>query len=241
MSITFSEAPLGVLLYLEKIEDPKLEAELFRMGVFVKNIIYKMDVESDIHTVRIKTAKGERVLAGGMGGKILAHVDDNRMLPLIEMKSKEKGHIEAIEGGEELANALSSLGLENGEKFEFIRSLPPMVYILEIEGKKRIKLSEAMAAKILGKMKNTKECQFANASVKVPFTVTKIIGGESSKKILNSLNLEVGDVLTLFSVENAPIYSMSKQGRRLMLSTQEGLRVILKQEQADKIKVSLNA
>ncbi len=236
MFTTFTKAPAGILLTLEKIEDSKLESELFRMGVYADSLVYKMDAESDIHTVRIKTAKGELVLAGGMGGKIVAHLDDNRMIPLIEMKPKECAHIEAIEGGEELATAFSALGLENGEEFELVRSLPPMIYLVEVEGKKRIKLSEGMAAKILGKMENSKECQFANASVKVPFIVSKIIGGESSKKILDSLNVVEGDTLILDSVENAPVYSMNKNGR-FMLATSEGLRVILKKEQADNIRV----
>ncbi len=237
MSTTFTKAPSGVLLNLDKIEDSKLESELFRMGVLPNNIIYKMDAESDIHTVRIKTAKGDRVLAGGMGGKIVAHLDDDRIISLIDMKPKECAHIEAIEGGQELAIALSALGLENGEEFELVRCLPPMIYLVDVNGKKRIKLSEGMAAKILGKMENCMECQFANASVNVPFSISKIIGGVSSKKILDSLNVHEGDTLTLYSVENAPIYSMSKNGR-FMLATREGLRVVLKKEQADNIKVS---
>ncbi len=237
MFTTFSNAPSGILLHLDTIEDKKLEQELFRMGIHKNSVIYKMDVESDVHTVRIKTANGERVLAGGMGGKVLAHLENDQKVPLIEMKPKEKAHIEAIEGGEELAAAFEALNLKNGDEFELIRILPPMVYVVEVKGKKRIRLSEGMAAKIIGKIKNKKECQFANASAKIPFIVSKIIGGKSSKKVMDSLNIHEGDVLTLTSVENAPIYCMSKNDR-FMLATQEGLRVFLKKEQADNIKVS---
>ncbi len=236
MFTTFSKAPSGIVLQLIEIEDKKLENELFRMGVLKDSIVYKMDAESDMHTVRIKTANGERVLAGGMGGKILAHLDDDRKIPIIEMKPKEKAHIEALEGGEELTAAFSALGLNNGDEFEMVRCLPPMVYVVEVKGKRRIKLSEGMAAKIIGKIENKRECQFANASAKLPFIVEKIIGGKSSKKIMDSLNIQEGDVFTLLSVENAPIYSMSKN-HRFMLMTNEGLRVILKKEQADNIKV----
>ncbi len=237
MFTTFSNAPSGILLHLDKIEDKKLESDLFRMGIHSGNTVYKMDAESDMHTVRIKTAKGERVLAGGMGGKIVAHLEDNRIIPLTEMKPKEKAHIEAIEGGVELNEAFQALGLNNGEEFELVRSLPPMVYVTEIKGKKRIKLSEGMAAKIIGKMKKKGECQFANAGAKVPFTVSKIIGGKSSRKIMDSLNIQENDVLTLISVENAPIYCMSKS-EKFMMVTDEGLRVVLKKEQSDNIKVT---
>ncbi len=237
MFTTFSNAPSGILLHVDEIEDKKLESELFRMNVHKNSIVYKMDAESDMHTVRIKTAHGERVLAGGMGGKILAHLEDDRKIPIIEMKPKEKAHIEALEGGEELAAAFQALGLNNGDEFEMVRCLPPMFYVVEVKGKKQIKLSEGMAAKIIGKTKNKKECQFTNASAKVPFTVEKILGGKSSKKIMDSLNIQESDVLTLLSVENAPIYSMSKN-EKFMMVTNEGLRVLLKKNQADTIKVS---
>ncbi len=244
MFTTFSKAPSGILLKLEQIDDKKLQNALFRMGVVEQKTVYKMDVEADTHSVRIKSAIGETILAGGMGGKILAHLDDGRMIPLVEMKPKEHAHIETIEGGEELQAAIAALGLNNGDEFELVRIMPSMQYITEINGKK-IKLSEGMAAKILGTMpsitKNSKKVnlvQFANASVNMPFTVKKIIGGKNSNRIMHSYNIKENDCLTLLSVENAPIYNMSKNNR-FMLVTNEGLRVFLEKEQAMSLVVSI--
>ncbi len=237
MFTTFSNAPYGVSLNIYKIKDKKLESELFRMGIFHNSIIFKMDIESDMHTVRIKSEQGETILAGGMGGKIVAHLDDDRIIPLIEMKPKERGHIETIEGGEELAAAIEALGLKNGDEIQMVRCLPPMEYIVEVKGKKRIRLSEGMAAKILGSMNKKKHCQFANASVKVPFTVKQIIGGKNAKKVMESFDIKPNDILTLLSVENAPVYSLGFN-ERFMLSTNDGLRLFLKKEQADNLTVS---
>ncbi len=242
MFTTFTKAPTGILLHIEQIEDKKLQSSLFRMGIVEQNTIYKMDAEADTHSVRIKTANGETILAGGMGGKIVAHLDDGRMIPLVDMKPKEHAHIETIEGGEELQAAIAALGLKNGDEFELVRLIPSMQYIAETNGRK-IKLSEGMAAKILGSMPLVSEqqpntlCQFANASANVPFTVHKIIGGKNSNKVMDSYNIKENDILTLLSVENAPVYTMSKNDK-FMLATSEGLRVILEKEQADNIKVS---
>lgn len=237
MFTTFTNAPSGVLLTIHKIEDSQLERELFRLGVFIHSTITKMDAELDMHTVRIKTAKGETILAGGMGGKIVAHLDDDRIIPLLEMKPKEQGHIETIGGGEELTAAIEALGLKNGDEFEMVRCLPPMEYIVELKGKQRIRLSEGMSAKILGTMKHKKNCQFANASTGVPFTVTKLIGGKNAHKIMDSFCINEGDVLILRTVQNAPVYSLSHH-EKFMLATNEGLRVFLKKEQADSLRVS---
>ncbi len=236
MFTTFSNAPYGTILHIHKIEDAKLESDLFKMGIFVNSTVLKMDAESDMHSVRIKTENTEIILAGGMGGKIVAHLDDNRIIPLVEMKPKERGHIETIGGGEELKAAIDALDLKDGDEFELIRILPPMEYIVDVQGKKKIRLSEGMAAKIIGTMNNKKNCQFANASAKVPFTVSKIIGGKNAKKIMESFNIKEGDVLTLKSVEHAHIYCMTNS-ERFIISTNEGLRLLLEKTQADKIKV----
>lgn len=237
MFTNFIHAPHGSSLCIERINSEQLEKELFRMGITVGNTVYRMNAELDLHTVKIRHKGGDTVLSGGMGGKVLGHLNDGRIIALTEMKVGEKGHIETVEGGEDLLSTMKSLGLEHGQEFEMIRILPPMEYITLINGKRRERLSEGMAAKILGTLENGEHCQFANTCAGSKFTVEKVIGGENAQKIMAAFNIRSGDILVLELVENAPVFKLS-QGDRFILTNKAGLRIYLKKDQAEAIIVS---
>lgn len=237
MFTNFIHAPNGTTLCIERINNEQLEADLFRMGVAVGNTVYRMNAELDLHTVKIRHAGGDTVLSGGMGGKVLGHLDDGRIIALTDMKTGEKGHIETVEGGEDLISAMQNLGLCHGQEFEMIRILPPMEYITLINGKRRERLSEGMAAKILGTLDNGRHCQFANSCAGSKFTVDKIIGGENAQKIMQAFNIFQGDVLILESVEHAATCKLS-QTEHFILTNTTGLRIYLKKDQAEAIIVS---
>ncbi len=237
MFTNFIHAPHGEMLCIERINNEHLEKELFRMGVTTQSIVYRMNAELDMHTVKIRHKGGDTVLSGGMGGKILAHLDDGRIIALTEMKVGEKGHIEAVGGGEEFLSAMKNLGLEQTQEFEMIRILPPMEYITLINKNRRERLSEGMAAKIIGKLENGETVQFANSSAGSNFVVEKVIGGENAQKIMQAFNIKQGDILILESVENAPTYCLG-QGEHFILANKEGLRIYLKKDQAEAIIVS---
>lgn len=237
MFTDFSNAPHGAKLRLEKISSPKLEQELFHTGITVGQTVYRLDAELDMHTVKIRHPNGETVLSGGMGGKILGHLGDGRIIALTEMKAGEKGHIETFEGGEDLITALHALGIREEQEFEMVRVLPPMEYITLINRKRRERLSEGLAAKILGTLENGEEIQFANSSAGIPFKVEKIIGGQSAQKLMQAYNIQKGDILVLEYVENAPTFRLG-QGEHFILTNDSGLRIFLKKEQAESIVVS---
>lgn len=237
MFTNFIHAPNGTKLCIERINNEQLEKDLFRMGISTGSTVYRMSAELDLHTVKIRHAGGDTVLSGGMGGKVLGHLDDDRIVALTDMKVGEKGHIETVEGGEDLINAMQSLGLCHGQEFEMVRILPPMEYITLINDKRRERLSEGMAAKILGTMDNNEHCQFANSRAGSKFTVDKIIGGENAKKIMEAFNIRQGDILILESVENAPTFKLS-QTEHFILTNKSGLRIYLKKDQAEAIIVS---
>ncbi len=242
MFTAFSNAPHGAKLRLERISSQKLEQELFHTGITVGQTVYRLDAELDMHTVKIRHKGGETVLSGGMGGKILGHLSDGRIIALTEMKAGEKGHIETLEGGEELLNALHALGIHEEQEFEMIRVLPPMEYITRINQKRRERLSEGLAAKILGtlemgSLEKGELIQFAASSAAVPFKVEKIIGGQSAQRLMQAYNIQKGDVLVLEYVENAPAFRLG-QGEHFILTNAGGLRIFLKKEQAENIIVS---
>lgn len=236
MYSSLTHAPAGILLTISRITDDELGSRMMRMGLFVDGKITKLDEDVALQTVRVRGPKGEVVLGGGMGGKIVAHLDDGRMLPLVEMESGETGHIECITAGGLLREGMEALGLKNNDPIELIRILPPMEFIAVIEGKGRIRLPEGMASKILGSMENI-QCQFANAQAGTDFTVERIIGGRRAQKAIASLDIAPGTVMRLESVGKASMYQMANRNR-CVISTSEGLRLFLREDQADFVIVS---
>ncbi|XPV75054.1 MAG: ferrous iron transport protein A [Desulfovibrio sp.] len=236
MISSLSESPTGVDLRVEKIADIELKRNLSCMGIYLGSSLAVLDREVALQCVRIRGPQGEVVLSGGMGGKIVVHMDDGSMQPLSEMVPGAQGHIEGLTGGKTLADSLAVLGLKNDDRIEFIRSLPGMEYVVSLEGVGRIRLAEGLAAKIIGKMGDI-TCQFANAQSHASFEVTALIGGDRAQKALRTLGIDSGTKLVLEHVVKARSYWMSGKDR-IAVITRDGLRLFLRKDQADVIIVN---
>jgi len=235
MHSSLADAPCGIPLTIVRIADSDMCSRLARMGIYPDSLVTRLDEEVALDTVRVRGPKGEVVLGGGMGGKVVIHMPDGRMLPLSEMRPGECGHIEAITAGGALIEALAALGLENDDEIKMVRRLPSMEYITVIDGRTRLRLAEGMAAKILGRM-GRMECQFANTQAGADFVVTRILGGRRAGRAISSLGIKVGCLLRLESVEKASSYRMTG-GKRFVVSSRDGLRLYLREDQADVVIV----
>ncbi|MHC1752725.1 FeoA domain-containing protein [Humidesulfovibrio sp.] len=239
MEANLAHAPCEIPLTLTRVADAQLEAQLGRMGIHPGSEVTRLDEEVALNTVRVRGPKGEVLLGGGMGGKVVVHLDGESgcgsMVPLTELSPGQAGHIEAVTGGESLAETLAALGLKNDDRIEMVRALPPMEYVASLSGRGRVRLAEGMAAKMLGRM-GAVECQFANAQAGAQFTVTRILGGERARRAIAALGIGAGDVLTLDHVAKAASYRLSG-GDRVVLSSREGLRLFLRRDQADLVIV----
>lgn len=236
MYTSLAQAPTGVPLTISRIADEDMEARMGRMGLFVGDEITRLDEDVSLKTVRVRGPKGEVVLGSGMGGKVVAHLDDGRMLPLVELKPGDKGHVECVTAGKSLQEGMEALGLKDDDPIELIRVLPPMEFIALVKGRGRIRMAEGMAAKILGRMDDVK-CQFANARAGKDFTVEKIIGGKRAQRAIASLNIVPGATLRLEAVGKAPSYQTAGRNRCLITSS-EGLRLFLRRDQAELVIVA---
>lgn len=236
MYSSLTHAPAGIPLMISRIGDDDLEARMSRMGLFVGGEITRLDEDVALKTVRVRGPKGEVVLGSGMGGKVVAHLDDGRMLPLAELEPGDKGHVECVTAGGALQEGMAALGLEDNDPIELIRVLPPMEYTAVVEGRGRIRLAEGMAAKILGRM-NDVRCQFANARAGTDFVVEQIIGGNRAQRAIASLDISPGVVMRLEMVGKAPSYQMASRNRCVITSPQ-GLRLFLRTDQADLVVVA---
>ena len=236
MYAKLSLAPAGIPLLISSITDDDLESQMSRMGLFVGTEITRLDKDVAIKTVRVRGPEGEVVLGSGMGGKVIAHLDDGRMLPLTDLHPGDTGHVEYVNAGPALKEGMDALGLNEDDPIELIRILPPMEYIAVVEGRGRIRLAEGMAAKILGRMGKIK-CQFVNSQAGADFVVEQIIGGDRAQRAIASLDIAPGVTMRLEMVGKAPSYTMAGLNR-CVITTPEGLRLFLRQDQTELIVVA---
>jgi len=120
------DGPIHTDLTLLEITRPELASWLQRLGLFVGSTIIRHDEEVNYHPVRGRGTKGDVVVPAGLGIKVIVHSETGERKPLVEMKKKERGHIETISCGRGCIQALVHLGIEEDSDVVFIRSLPHM-------------------------------------------------------------------------------------------------------------------
>lgn len=230
MNISLNHAPFNHPLALIHVRNSRLRLRFQHMGLYENDILTRLDEDILVQPVRIRGPKGEFILGKGMGVKIVVHLDDDRKLPIAELKPGESGHIEGIVGGSGLADALETLGLRNNDLITFIRRIPPMEYTALVNGRHRIRLNEGVAAKIWGRVEG-RDLQFSSSRKNKPFQVKKILGGRKAQKIVSLHGgISPGTGLTLETVKPVDTLIVSNNDNSVIIYTNDGLRLILGQE-----------
>ena len=236
---TLSKAPFDVPLVLEKIENEKLAANLYHLGLYEQSVITRLDESMEMYSVKIRGPKGEIVLGGGMGNKVIVHLDDGRRLPVLDMVSGESGHVEGFSGGRSVVDTLEFLGIHEDDVITMVRKLPHMNYVTRVVGRRRrVRMGEGDAAKLWGDM-DGRHLQFSMASVGAGFMVRKVLGGRRAAKRMSAMGIWSGSELVLEQVEPADSVGFEGDGP-VVISTDDGLHLHLQDRQGDSILVSVS-
>lgn len=242
--MTLPQAAPGEWVELLAVTDEALAARLRHLGIEAGSLIMRLEAAVTLTPVRIRGAfggGGEATLSGAMAAHLVMHLDDGRMLPLLECAPGDTGHLEGVSGGDGLEHALAVLGVELDGNVRVVRKLPPMEYVCLVRSSKeatarRVRLTESMAASLWGR-ENGETAQFIAASGR-PFEVAELLGEPRDNAILQTLGVTVGSVLTLESVEPAknlhlalasPVALATKTGLRLFLDEGAAARLLVRQ------------
>lgn len=234
MHLPLSQAPYDQPLVFGHVTEMQLSRRLQRLGISRGDVVTRMNEEARAFPVRVRTPKGEVVLAPGMASKIIVHHDDGHKTPVSEMLPGEEGHVEGLVCGSLLEYGLQILGLRENDRLRLLRHIPPMDYIALAEGV-RLYLPESMAVKLWGTAKS-QEMQFAVAGRGIPFNITALLGGARSTAILQRMGLVPGRLISLESVRPAPSTGLRGQDQNV-LQTQSGLRLHLRPDQEEDVMV----
>lgn len=234
MSISITRAMFDEPLVLVEVTSPELGDRLAGMGIYTGSGLTRLQEEVVLGPVRIEGPEGDVVLPGGMAAKVIIHHDDGHKTPVMEMQPGETGHVEGLVGCGTLAASLEVLGVRENDRIRMVRRVPPMDYLV-LAGQRRVQLAESMAAKIWGEM-NSRQMQLVMAGRDKMFSVKMVLGGERAKNRLQDLGIHPGCSITLQSV--APAQSAGSKGRdRIVVRTEAGLRIFLRPDQAENIRV----
>ncbi len=236
MYLPLSQAPYDIPLVYAHVTEPQLAQRLKHLGIAKGDIITRMSEDAVICPVRVRTPKGEVVLASGMAMKIIAHHDDGHKTPVAEMQPGEEGHVEGVVCGTALEQGLGILGIRENDRITMLHRVPPMDYLAIKQGV-RVCLTEGAAAKIWG-MSQGREMQFAVARRNVPFTIITLLGGMRATAMLERRGFSPGVELLLESVRPASSSGYYAQNQTV-LATHSGLRLYLRRDQEQNVMVGM--
>jgi Fe2+ transport system protein FeoA len=237
MTITLNQAPFDRPLTLSDITEPGVEALLSRLGLFRGDAFVRENEEVLVHPVRVRGGKGEVVLGGGMATRVIVHLNDGRRMPLTDMQTGQRGHIEGTTCSVNLTDALNTLGLHENEQVVYLRQLPSMEYSVLIGKDKKVRIQEGIAAKIWGRI-GDRHLQFISSGKGQPFYVDKILGGLHSQELCKKKGIVPGHTISLLAVAPTQIFKTAAQAS-VVISTDHGLHLHLRPGQAKHIRVTV--
>jgi Fe2+ transport system protein FeoA len=242
MQISLDQAPVGQPLRLQAVMHHVLDKRLSRMGLYRGCVVRREDDEVTLQPVRVRGPQGEATLSAGMAAKVVVHHDDGHKTPVIEMLPGEAGHIEGLTSGTGLESGLALLGLREDDRIQLLRKIPPMRYTARLGEHRRVYFGESIAAKLWGEL-DGRQMQFVNARRNHAFVVAAILGGEAAQRQIEALGIQSGSTLVLEHIAPANTLDDANEGEgeRMVVTSEDGLRLYLSLSQAATVIVECQA
>ena len=240
MIISLSEAPFGKLLLVAEVSNERLARELDKIGIREGQELIRLEDDARaLQPVRLRGPQGEVILSANMASGLVVHLDSGQIVPLLEMDSGDKGHLEGVtcvpDSG--MTETYHVLGLHENDSVEFVHKQPSMEYTALVDKKKRVNLPGGMAAKLWGESLGHK-LQFAMTGAGKDFRLEKILGGRSAQERIGGMGLKPGDTLVLEDVRPAQTVRLAVRDP-IAVSTPENLRFWLPPQAANLLMVKL--
>lgn len=238
MTTSLSQAPMGRPLVLLAVGDRDMAERMARLGIAVGSSLTRLDEQMIVEPVKVLGPEGEAALSGGLAAKIVVHLDDDRKLPLLSCSPGDAGHVEGLTGQGPIEDSLSALGIREGDRIAFLRRLPSMTYSALVDGARRVRLSETLAAKLLGRT-DSGRVQFTAVGAGQTFVVERILAGERSAAMLSDLGVAPGARLVLENVSTGQSLRLAVNTPPVVCVTREGLRLLFHQRDAEALLVEV--
>lgn len=219
------QAPFEESLFITRIDNPKLAAQLRQLGIDEDAEITKQDRQALLKPALIEGKKGSLILSAAMTAGIIIEGDDDRLVSLTELHRAESGSFKACIDGSNLEQILGDLGIVTGDVIFFERILPAVEFIAIHNNEKTIRLSLDQAARILG-IVNAHRCQFAAIQLNQRFTVDSIFGNGPVEAWVKP-----GDMLELKAMEKVKVFANTPTNA-VVLDVEDRLKLLVPEQSA---------
>jgi Fe2+ transport system protein FeoA len=234
---TVSSAPSGVPLVISDIQSGTYKRRLFSLGLSEGSTVVKHESDISLRAIRIRGENRDAVINGETAARLIVHSDDGGMLPMLDLETGVCGHVEGIAAGDDIARLMETLGFQENDRVEKVRDLPPMEYLVTVNRKDRMRLTEGQCALLWGRNEPGEDLQFLLSDLGRPFRVDVVLGGAFGQDILQSTGITVGDSLEVVEVTPGDSIGIPRE-KALVLTTHEGLRVYLGKMEGEWIVVA---
>ena len=231
--LTLFDAKPG-LFRIKQIQGNRLARRLEDLGILPGTVITKIEVKGDKDTapaIRVVTKERKGVLGGGMSLKIWVDYQGS-VITLASLPPNATGVVKELSGGQFMVDAVSLLGIREGEEVTFLHRLPPMDYVVRVDGR-RIRVGEGAAAKVWG-TKEGRPVQLTALGHGRSLVVDKIAGGMTSVEHLEKLGIIPESKILVEGVEPRQSIGIGRT-RVVLIQSPDGMELWLGEREASNI------
>ena len=134
--------------------------------------------------------------------------------------------------GQFMVDAVGLLGIREGEEVTFLHRLPPMDYVVRVDGR-RIRVGEGAAAKVWG-TKEGRPVQLTALGAGRSLVVDKIAGGMTSVEHLEKLGIRPESKILVEGVEPRQNIGIGRT-RLVLIQSPDGMELWLGEREASNI------
>lgn len=232
--LTIFDARPGRFRVIE-IHGSRLARRLEDFGIRPGKIITKIEPEEERETapaIRIATKEREGVLGGGMSLKVWVE-HQGSITTLASLPPKTTAVVRELSGGQFMVDAVGLLGIRKGAEIEVLHSLPPMDYVIIVDGH-RVRVGEGAAAKIWGTVEG-RPVQLTALGQGRSLVVDKIAGGWTSAEHLRDLGIRPGSKIVVEGVEPKQDLGMGRT-QIVRIQNPDGMELWLGEREAKYVK-----
>lgn len=231
--LTLFNAKPGLFRIIQ-IQGNRLSRRLEDLGILPGTVITKIKVKGDKDTapaIRVVTKERKGVLGGGMSLKIWVDYQGS-VITLASLPPNATGVVKELSGGQFMVDAVGLLGIREGEEVTFLHRLPPMDYVVRVDGR-RIRVGEGAAAKVWGTKKG-RPVQLTALGAGRTLVVDKIAGGMTSVEHIEKLGIRPESKILVEGVEPRQNIGIGRT-RLVLIQSPDGMELWLGEREASNI------
>ncbi|MGE4497164.1 MAG: hypothetical protein AB7E48_04730 [Deferribacterales bacterium] len=235
--LNLQHAESGLCYIIKGTPQGESAQKLASLGLYKGSAVTKLETDDIKYpTVKVDTKNGVRVISGQLAKHITVRAGSGEPKPFYTAPLSSTVITHNLGRCDKNAARLAMLGIKERIKLKIIKYLPPMEYVVMVNHKNRVRISEAVAAMIIGDTENRKNFQFTFSPKGAEFKVKGIAAGKKITAFLCGVDICTGSVISMEGIESGKRVDLDAE-QDVVLHTHEGLIITMSAKTASMIEV----